>query len=77
MIASDIASTILQVASDHEADVVALATRGRGAIRRATTGSVSDVVMRESTVSTLVIHPPVDVVVPHEAGREFSVSAPL
>ncbi len=77
MISDEIASTILQVATDHEADVVALATRGRGAIRRATSGSVSDVVMRESTVSTLVIHPPVDAIVPGDAGRELSVSAPL
>jgi nucleotide-binding universal stress UspA family protein len=76
MIATDIASTILQLATDHEADVVALATRGRGAIRRATTGSVSDVVMRQSTVSTLVIHPPVDVIAPPDAERELLVSAP-
>ncbi len=67
MISSDIASTILQVATDHEADVVALATRGRGAIRRATAGSVSDLVMRESTVSTLVINPPADAIRPEDA----------
>ncbi|MGK2963160.1 MAG: universal stress protein [Gemmatimonadaceae bacterium] len=77
LISSDIASTILQIATDHEADVVALATRGRGAIRRATAGSVSDVVMRESTVSTLVIHPPVDVIAPADTVPELSVSAPL
>lgn len=67
IISSDIASTILKAATDHEADVVALATRGRGAIRRATAGSVSDLVMRESTVSTLVINPPVDVIRPEDA----------
>lgn len=67
MISSDFASTILKVATDHEADVVALATRGRGAIRRAAAGSVSDFVMRESTVSTLVINPPVDVIRPEDA----------
>jgi len=76
MISSDIASTILQVATDHEVDVVALATRGRGAIRRAAGGSVSDVVMRESTVSTLVVHPPVDVIVPEDADSELSLSQP-
>lgn len=55
MVASDIPATILQVASDHEVDLVALATHGLGGLRRATAGSVSDVVMRESRVSTLVL----------------------
>jgi nucleotide-binding universal stress UspA family protein len=77
MITSDVASAILQIATDHEADVVALATRGRGAIRRATAGSVSDVVMRESTVSTMVIHPLGDVSAAPDAERELLVSAPL
>jgi nucleotide-binding universal stress UspA family protein len=57
VISADIAHAILGVAEVGEADLVAIATRGRGALKRATSGSVADVVMRESTVSTLVIHP--------------------
>jgi nucleotide-binding universal stress UspA family protein len=57
VISADVAGAILGVAEVAEADLVALATRGRGALKRATSGSVADVVMRESTVSTLVVHP--------------------
>jgi nucleotide-binding universal stress UspA family protein len=61
VIASDIPSAILGVAEVGEADLVAIATRGRGALKRATSGSVADVVMRESAVSTLVVHPTIAV----------------
>jgi nucleotide-binding universal stress UspA family protein len=57
IIASDPASAILDVAKEIEADAITLATRGRGALRRAASGSVSDRVMRESEVSTIVLHP--------------------
>ncbi len=57
VIASDPALAILEVARASEADVVTLATRGHGALRRAASGSVSDRVMRESEVSTIVLHP--------------------
>jgi nucleotide-binding universal stress UspA family protein len=57
VISSDVAGAILEVASADEADLVAIATHGRGAIARARSGSVSDRVMRESAVSTLVVHP--------------------
>ena len=57
VIASDPADAILEVAREIEADVVTLATRGLGALRRAASGSVSDRVMRESEVSTIVLHP--------------------
>ena len=57
IIADDAASTILAAAESMEADLVAIATRGRGAIARATSGSVADRILRESPVSTMVIHP--------------------
>lgn len=57
VISSDVAGAILEAASADEADLVAIATHGRGAIARARSGSVSDRVMRESAVSTLVVHP--------------------
>ena len=57
IVADDAASTILAVADSIEADLIAIATRGRGAIAVATSGSVANRVLRESPVSTMVIHP--------------------
>jgi len=57
IVAEDAASTILSAADSMEADLVAIATRGRGAIARAASGSVADRILRESPVSTMVIHP--------------------
>jgi nucleotide-binding universal stress UspA family protein len=57
LISSDPAAAILDAAKEIEADAVTIATRGHGALRRATSGSVSDRVMRESEVSTIVLHP--------------------
>ena len=57
VIADEVAQAILEVAAIEEADMIAIATRGRGAIKRATSGSVADVVMRQAVVSTLVVHP--------------------
>ena len=62
VISSDVAGAILQAAAADEADLVAIATHGRGAIARARSGSVSDRVMRESVVSTLVVHPMLELV---------------
>jgi len=57
VVANDVASTILHYAEIEESDLIAIATRGRGAIARARSGSVADRVMREAAVSTMVIHP--------------------
>lgn len=57
IVADDAASAILSAADSMEADLVAIATRGRGAIARATSGSVAERILRESPVSTMVIHP--------------------
>ncbi len=57
VVSDDVAGTILQVAECEEADLIAIATRGRGAFARAAAGSVSDRVMREAPVSALVVHP--------------------
>ena len=61
IVANDAASAILGAADSMEADLVAIATRGRGAIARATSGSVADRMLRESPVSTMVIHPALQV----------------
>lgn len=57
IVADDAASAILAAAESMEADLVAIATRGRGAIARAASGSVASRILRESPVSTMVIHP--------------------
>ena len=57
VISSDVESAILSVAEADEADLVAIGTRGRGGLKRATQGSVADGILRQSVVSTLVIHP--------------------
>ena len=57
VISSDPAVTILQISENMEADLITLATRGRGALKRAASGSVSDQVMRACGVSVLVVHP--------------------
>ena len=58
LIADDVAGAILQTTESHEIDLIAIATHGRGALARVATGSVADRLMRESAISTLVVHPP-------------------
>jgi Universal stress protein UspA and related nucleotide-binding proteins len=53
----DVPSAILRAAEADEADLIAMSSRGRGMMARTIGGSVSDRVMRESAISTLVIHP--------------------
>ena len=57
VISDDVVETILSAAKVMETDLIAIATRGRGTLARATTGSVADRVMREAPISTMVIHP--------------------
>jgi nucleotide-binding universal stress UspA family protein len=57
IISDDVPGTILSVAENMEADLIAIATHGRGAITRAAVGSVADRVVRKAAVSTMVIHP--------------------
>lgn len=63
VVSDDVAGAILSVSESEEADLITIATRGRGSLARATNGSVSDRVMREAEICTLVVHPtaqPVD-----------------
>lgn len=57
IISIDPAGAILEAAELGEADLVAMASRGQGMMARSIGGSVSDRVMRESTTTTLVVHP--------------------
>lgn len=57
VVADDVPSAILRAAEADEADLIAMSSRGRGMMARTIGGSVSDRVMRESAISTLVVHP--------------------
>jgi nucleotide-binding universal stress UspA family protein len=57
IVPSDVPSAILRAADADEADLIAMSSRGRGMMARTLGGSVSDRIMRESSISTLVVHP--------------------
>lgn len=51
------AKAILSFAQSNDADVIALATRGRGGLARLLQGSVADQVVRSASVPVLVLRP--------------------
>ena len=57
VLARDVPHAILSTADSIEADLIAISTHGRGALARARVGSVADRVVREASVSTMVLHP--------------------
>jgi nucleotide-binding universal stress UspA family protein len=57
VIGEDIAQSIADYAAREGADLVAIATHGRGGFSRALRGSVADVVTRTSRASVLVLRP--------------------
>jgi nucleotide-binding universal stress UspA family protein len=57
MIASDIPAAILDFAQSRNADLIAIATHGRGGIKRAMIGSVADSLLSDGVISVLAIHP--------------------
>ena len=59
VISDDVPGAILRVAEGEQVDMIAIATRGHGAIARAANGSVADRVMREAQMSAMVLHPSV------------------
>ncbi len=57
VIGTSIADAIASFANGRRAGLVAIATHGRSGVRRAMQGSVADELMRDGTVSLLVMHP--------------------
>lgn len=47
---------ICRIAQDEKADLIVLGSRGVGAVKRALIGSVSEYVIRHSSIATLVVH---------------------
>lgn len=64
-----VGEAILSYADRHKIGLIAMATHGRGGLRRAVFGSVADFVLRESGLPILVIRP-------HETGMQASADAP-
>ena len=52
------AQGILDAAVEHQVDLIALSTHGRGSMSRLVHGSVADKVIRGATAAVLVCHPP-------------------
>jgi nucleotide-binding universal stress UspA family protein len=57
LVASDVASAVLNFARDENADVIALATHGRSGLNRLALGRVADRVVRVATTPVLVVRP--------------------
>jgi nucleotide-binding universal stress UspA family protein len=57
VVAVDVPAAILGFAETHDADLIAIATHGRGGISRAMIGSVADRVLSEGGISALILHP--------------------
>jgi nucleotide-binding universal stress UspA family protein len=56
--APQVAEGLLSAAESGNADVIAIATRGRGGAARFVVGSVADKVLRAGTLPILITHPP-------------------
>lgn len=52
------ATAIVDVAAEEKADVIVMATHGRGGLERAVLGSVADHVMRHAPCPVLLVRPP-------------------
>jgi nucleotide-binding universal stress UspA family protein len=57
IVAGDVPSAILTHAESHDADLIAIATHGRGGLARAMIGSVADRLVSDGMISVLAIHP--------------------
>ena len=57
LIAADVPSAILEYAESREADLIAIATHGRGGLARAMVGSVADRLVTGGMISVLAVHP--------------------
>jgi nucleotide-binding universal stress UspA family protein len=53
----DIAGAVRSFATDHAIDLIAMVTHGRGGWKRLALGSVSDTVMRATSIPILMLHP--------------------
>jgi hypothetical protein len=64
------AATIIRIATEEECDLIAMSSHGRGTIARGLLGSVSDDVVRNSYIPTMVF-------APRKADEDWSESAEI
>lgn len=57
IVAADVPSAILSFAEQYNADLIAIATHGRGGLARVMIGSVADRLVSDGVISVLAIHP--------------------
>jgi nucleotide-binding universal stress UspA family protein len=60
VVAQQPAAAILEYARDHAADLIALATHGRGGAERLLLGSVADKIVRGASTPVLLYRPPAE-----------------
>jgi nucleotide-binding universal stress UspA family protein len=75
VIAENVANAIRDFASREKADLIAIATHGRGGLSRMLRGSVADAIMHSGRMSMLVLKP--DTVAAREAAPNVEVGADL
>ena len=73
-VGEDVAEAITRSASRLRADLIAIATRGRGGLSRLMRGSVADKVTRMARTSLLVFHPKQQITVTRQTENEFERS---
>lgn len=56
LLASDPAKAIIEYAQEQQADLIAMASHARGAVRELLAGSVTDAVVRSGVAPVLVVH---------------------
>ncbi len=75
VIGENVAEEITGFAARERADLVAIATHGRGGLSRMLRGSVTDAVTRSARTSTLVFHPDRNAVLPEATKAERGLRA--
>lgn len=75
VIGENVAEEITGFAARERADLIAIATHGRGGLSRMLRGSVTDAVTRSARTSTLVFHPDRNAVLPEATKAERDLRA--
>jgi nucleotide-binding universal stress UspA family protein len=73
VIGQNVPEEIAAFASREKADLIGIATHGRGGLSRMLRGSVSDALTRAARVSTLVFHPEMSAIEPEAVGQSRGV----
>jgi len=53
----DVINSVIGTANGHDVDLLVVGSRGRGALARAVLGSVSEGLIHETSIPTVIVHP--------------------